>query len=122
MGITSSESKVKLGRSGKELITSLSLKYKTRPKKYNKGRYAIRNVSKKDISNIIRKFEKLPYESYENNMPKHEPTDSYFYLESQLVKCMMRADDPISYNYPVRMEITGTKQIRTSHVCSTYES
>ena len=49
MRITSSESKVKSGRSGKGFITSLSLKSKTGPKKYKKARYAIKNVSKKDL-------------------------------------------------------------------------
>ena len=27
---------------------------------------------------------------YEKNRPKHEPTDSYFYLARQLANCMMR--------------------------------
>ena len=48
MRITSPESKVKFRRSGKGLITSLSLKAKTRPKKRKKARYAFGNVSKKD--------------------------------------------------------------------------
>ena len=122
MIITSSESKFKLGRSGKGLITSMSLKAKTSPKKYKKERYAIRNVSKKDLSNIIREFEKLAYESYEKKRPKHEPTDSYFYQSRQLAKCMMRYDVLNSHIYPVRMEMTATKQIPTSHVCSKYES
>ena len=47
--ITSSESKDDLGRSGKVLITSLGIKAKTRPNKYKTARYAIRNVSKKDL-------------------------------------------------------------------------
>ena len=64
--------------------------------------YAILNVSKKDLSKIIREFEKLPYESYEKKRPKHEPTDSYFYPAIQLAKCMMRADALNSDNYPVR--------------------
>ena len=102
MRITSSESKVKLGRSGKGFITSLVLKAKARPKKYKKARYAIGNVSKQDLSNIIRKFEKLPYESYEKKRPKRDPTDSYFYLSRQLAKCMMRAGTLNSDNYPVR--------------------
>ena len=38
------------------LITSLVLKAKARPNKYIKGRYAIVNISKTDLSNIIRKF------------------------------------------------------------------
>ena len=57
MKITSSDSKYNLGRSGKGLITSLGIKAKARPKKYKKERYAIINVSKKDISKIIREFE-----------------------------------------------------------------
>ena len=57
------------------LITSLGLKGKVRPHNYKKARYAIGNFSKKDPSNIIREFEKLPYESYEKKTPKHEPTN-----------------------------------------------
>ena len=60
------------------MITLLGLKAKEGPKKYKKARYAIRNVSKKDLSKIIREFEKLPYESYDTKRPKHDPTDSYF--------------------------------------------
>ena len=109
-------------RSGKGLITSLGLKAKARPKKHKKARYAIRNVSKKDFSKIIRKFEKLPYESYERKSPKHEPTESYSYLARQLAKCMMRADALNLHIYPVRTEMTATKQIPNSHVCSTDKS
>ena len=76
MKITSSESKDNLGRSGKGLITSLGIKPKARPNKYKTGGYAIRNESKKDLSKIIIEFEKLPYESYEKNRPKHHPTNS----------------------------------------------
>ena len=68
--ITSSESKDKLRRSGKGLITSAGLKAKTRQKRYKKARYAIRNVSKKDLSMIIREFDKLLYNSYERRRPK----------------------------------------------------
>ena len=62
----------------------------------------------KYLSNIIKYFEKLPYNGYVRKRPKHEPTDSYFYLARHLVKCMMIAD---AFNFhvdPVRTEITGT--------------
>ena len=59
METTSSESKGKLGRSGKGLVTALALKTKAMTKKYKKARYAIGNVSMKDLSNIIKEFEKL---------------------------------------------------------------
>ena len=59
MKITSSESKGKLERSGKGLINSLGFETRVRPQRYKKARYAIRNVSKKDLSKIIREFEKF---------------------------------------------------------------
>ena len=74
------------------MITSLGLKAKTRPNKCKKSRYAVVNVSMKELSKIIREFEKLPYKNYESRKLKHEPTDSYFYLARHFAKCMMRAD------------------------------
>ena len=79
-------------RSGKGLITSIGFKVKVRPQKYKKARHAIRNVSLKDLSKIIREFEKFEKLPYEKKRPKHERTDSYFYLARQLTKCMMRSD------------------------------
>ena len=58
----------------------MSFNVKVQPKKYKKARYAIRNVSKNDLSKIIREFEKFEKLASEKNSPKHEPTDSYFYL------------------------------------------
>ena len=92
------------------------------PKKYKKARYAIGNISKKEISEIIRKFEKLPYESYERKRPKHEPTDSYFYLARQLERFMTRSDVLNLHVYPVRTEMTVTQKIPISHVYSNTES
>ena len=62
--ITSSQSKDNSVRSLKLLITFIGIKGKVRPHKCKKSRYAIGNFSKKDLSNIIKEFEKLPYESY----------------------------------------------------------
>ena len=76
MKITSSESKGKLERSVKGLITSLFFKAKVRPQKYKKARYAIGNVSKKGLSKIIKEFEKIEKLPYEKKRSKHEPTDS----------------------------------------------
>ena len=109
MRIKSSESKDNLGRLEKGLITSLGLKAKARPKKCKKSRYAIVNVSKKELLKNIREFEKLPYEIYERKRPKHDPTDSYFYLARQLEKCTMRADTLNSHVCPVITEMTDTK-------------
>ena len=82
MKITSSESKVSLG-----------FKTKARSQKYKKARYAIVNVSEKDLSKIIKEFENIEKLPYEKKRPKHEPTDSYFHLERELAKCMMRSDN-----------------------------
>ena len=42
---------------------------------------------------IIKEFEKVEKLPYEKKRPKHEPTDRYFHLAWQLVKCMMRSDN-----------------------------
>ena len=55
----------------------------------------------KDLSKIIREFEKFSYKSYERRRPKYYTTDSYLYLAIQPVKCMMIADALNSENYPV---------------------
>ena len=101
MIITSTEPKDNLGRSVKGLINSLGLKAKSRPNKYKKARYAIVNVSMKDLSKIIREFDKLSYKSYDRRRLKHEPTDRYFYLSRQLVRCIMESDALNSGNYPI---------------------
>ena len=54
METTSSESKGRLERSGKGLVTALDFKTKVRSQKYKKARYAIGNVSEKDLSKIIK--------------------------------------------------------------------
>ena len=56
----------------------------------------------KDLSNIIKNFERFYYKGYMRKWPKHEPTGSLFYVARTLAKCMMRADafnldvDPVS--------------------------
>ena len=116
--VISSESKEKLRRLGKGLIISLGLKSRVRPHKYKNSRYAIGNVSKKDLSKIIGVFEKLTCESYENNRPKYDPTDSYFYLARHLVNGRMRADVLNSHVYPVRTEMNDPSY----HICFTDKS
>ena len=76
METTSSKSKEKLERSEKGLTTALDFKTKVSLPKYKKARYAIGNVSEKDLSKIIKKFEKFEKLSYEKKRPNHEPTDS----------------------------------------------
>ena len=59
MKTKSSESKGKLKRSGKGLVTALVFKNKVRLQKYKKARYAIINVSEKNLSMIIKLFDNL---------------------------------------------------------------
>ena len=68
------------------MIISLGFKAKLRPQKYKKARYAIGNVSQKDLAKIIREFDKLDKLPYDKKRPKHDPTDSYFYLARHLAK------------------------------------
>ena len=80
MKITSLEPKDYLLISRMGLVASLGLKTIVRSKKNQKSRYTITNVGMKDLSKIIKGFEKFPYKGYVKNRPKHEPTASYFYL------------------------------------------
>ena len=70
----------------------------------------------KDISNIIKEFEKLPYMSYVRKRNKHEPTDSYFYLAIKIAKCMMRVYAYAFHVDPVRTKISGMKHIQIMHI------
>ena len=92
METTFSESKEKLERSGKGLVTALGFKTKVRSIKYKKEKYAIGNVSEKDISKIIREFEKFEKLPYEKKRPRHEPTESYFHIARENAKCTMISD------------------------------
>ena len=83
--ITSSDPKYYLVRSGRGFITALSLKTIVRSKKKKKSRYAISNVSMKDLSKFIKEFEKLPYKVYVRKKPKNEPTKSYFIYQDSLI-------------------------------------
>ena len=75
------------------MVTALALKTKIGPKKYKKARYAIGNVSMKDLSNIIKEFEKIVRVTYVKSIPKHEPTSSYYHLVGCIAECMMRSDE-----------------------------
>ena len=122
MIITSSEPINNFGISGKGFIISLGLKVKARSKICIEARNAIVNVSKKDLSKIIREFDKLSYKRYGRSRPKHEPTYSYFYLARELVKCIMIYDALNLHVYAIRTDMTAKKQIPILHVCSTTES
>ena len=70
--------------------------------------HAIINVSLKDISRIIKEFERLPYESCVQKRSKHVTTDSYFYPAIQISKCVMILN---SHVVPVIMQMTSTQNI-----------
>ena len=78
MIIISSYSKDYLVISVKEFIISMGIKTNVRSNKYKKSRYAINNFSMKDLSNIIKEFEKLLYKGYIRKRTNYEPTDIYF--------------------------------------------
>ena len=107
-----------MGGSGKVLVKDLALKIKARLKKYKKAKYAIRNVSWKDISKIIKEFEKFEKLPYEKKRPKHEPTESYFHLAREIAKCMVRSDKLNWYNHGSYKEMNA----QSSNVIVTNES
>ena len=54
--------------------------------KIKKARYAIQNISGKNLSNIIKEFEKIGKLPYEKRIPKYEPTPSYFHIVKSTFK------------------------------------
>ena len=66
--------------------------------KYITARYAIGNVSMKDLSNKIKDFEQIVKVPYLKRTPKHEPTLSYFHLVVCLGECMMNVVSAMSGN------------------------
>ena len=111
------------------MITSLGLKTVRILKRKKNSRYAINNVSLRNISKIIKGFEKFPYEGYVRKSSKHEPTHGYFYLARNIDMCKMRLNSHIG---PVRTQSTNTQNMNNykmsaqktpnSHACSTDKS
>ena len=60
------------------MVTAMVLKTKARPKKYKKARYAIGNISMKDLYNKTKEFEKIVKVTYVESIPKHEPLQVIF--------------------------------------------
>ena len=59
----------------------------------------------------------MPYKSYARKRPKHDPTDSFFYLSRQMAQFMMIFEAFNSQVGPVRTEMTVTQQIPILHIC-----
>ena len=85
------------------LINYMGLKTNVSSKKNEREIYTITNVIMKNLSKNIKQFGEFPFMGYVRNMPKHEPTDRYFYLAIQLANCMMRYDASNQHVEPVIM-------------------
>ena len=57
------------------------------------------NVSQKEISDIIKNFEKIEKLPHEMKRPKHERIESYLNLAREIEKCMMISDKLNWYDY-----------------------
>ena len=47
----------------------------------------------KDLSNIIKEFEKIGKVPYVKRIPKHEPTSSYYHLVGCIAECTLRCGE-----------------------------
>ena len=103
--------------------TSLGFKAKASWQKYKKARHAIRIFSEKDISKIIKDFEKIEKLPYEKKRPKHEPTESYFHLARQLAECMMRSDNLNWYDHNGYTKMTAPlSNVNVTNECESKRS
>ena len=72
--------KSKIGEISKGVGNRSGSQDQRKVEKYKKARYAIGNVSEKDLSKIIKEFERIGRIPYVKSTPKHEPTSSYYHL------------------------------------------
>ena len=107
MKTISSQSKIKLGRSGRGVGNRSGFQDQSKVTKIKKARYVIRNVSMKKISNIIKEFEKIGKVSYMKRIPKHEPTSSYYHLVRCIADYMMRSDEHNRHVHSIYAEDTA---------------
>ena len=84
---------MKIGKIRKGVGNRSGFQDQSKVEKYKKARYAIRNVIKKDLSKIIKEFEKTGKVPYVKRIPKHEPTYSYYHIVRCIAACMMRFDE-----------------------------
>ena len=47
----------------------------------------------KDLSNIIKEFEKIVKVPYVKRIPKHDPTSRYYHLVGCIAECMLRCGE-----------------------------
>ena len=78
--ITSSESKRKFGKIRKGVDYFSGFQRQSKAAKIQKGKVWHQNVSKRDLSKIIKEIKKIKKLPHEKKRPKHEPNDSYFNL------------------------------------------
>ena len=90
--------KRKIGKIRKGVGNCSGFQDQSKVAKIKKARYAIGNVSEKDLLKIIKEFEKIGKVPYMKKIPKHEPTSSYYSLVRCITECMMRSDE---YNWHV---------------------
>ena len=76
--------------------------------KYKKARYAIGNVSMKDLSNKIKEFLKIVKVPYVKMIPKHDPTSSYYHLVGCIAECMLRCGEDNQHVHGGYTEETAT--------------
>ena len=58
----------------------MGIKVVRRSKNIKNEKFAITEVSLKNLSKLIEEFKDVTYESYVKKIPKHIITESYFYL------------------------------------------
>ena len=85
--------KRKIGEIRKGVGNRSGFQYQSKVNRIKKARYAIGNVSKKDLLKIIKEFEKIGKVPYVKRIPKYEPTSSYYNLVRCIAEFMMRPDE-----------------------------
>ena len=106
--VTSSVSRVFMGRSGKGLTTSLTPKTKITDKK-QKSRTAITDITHQEFIKLFKKFKNLPHLCYKKKQVHNEPTEADFFLIKHLSKLLKTKNHVLLRTLRVKLEVVEKK-------------
>ena len=104
-----------VGRSGKRLTTSITLRNSGRSTNKRKASNTNNEVVTKYFTKIIEKFKDIPYLGYRKRWVKNDLTEAYFFLAKQIYQLLKNNRNIISHEKRLNMAVstknTSMKQL-----------
>ena len=98
-----------MGRSGKGMTVSLTLRTKIGPNKKQNLRTTIIEINTQYFRKLLKKFNNLPHIGYKNKQVQNEPTEAYFSPVKYIYKLLNSNKHFLIFTQRVKSEVSGTK-------------